>query len=334
MALLDQHPKPKEHSIRVEANFEFFKERVAEAKGELEALCKGLAKLVIVDISLNRDQDNPQLIFESLNSTGRELSQADLIRNFILMGLEPQLQTKLYEQYWRPMEVDFGQEAYATHFDSFMRHYLTVKTGEIPNVREVYEAFKQYARSPEVPAGSRRWWPTFAPSPATTAPWRWAANKIAELKAAFHDIRELKVDVAFPFLLELYHDYATQRADQGRTAAGGALVESYVFRRAVCGIPTNSMNKTFATFTRALKKDRYLESIQATSCCCRPIAASRPTTSSSENCKLKDLYNFRSRSYWLRRLENHDRKERVPVDEYTIEHILPQNENLSAAVEG
>ena len=63
------------------------------------------------------------------------------------MGLEPQLQARLYEQYWRPMELDFGQEAYATHFDSFMRHYLTVKTGEIPNVREVYEAFKQYARS-------------------------------------------------------------------------------------------------------------------------------------------------------------------------------------------
>jgi uncharacterized protein with ParB-like and HNH nuclease domain len=91
-ALLDQCPKPKEHSIRVEANFGFFKERVAEASGELESLCKGVAKLVIVDISLNRDQDNPQLIFESLNSTGRELSQADLIRNFILMGIEPQLQ--------------------------------------------------------------------------------------------------------------------------------------------------------------------------------------------------------------------------------------------------
>src|SRR5207249_6234599 len=114
VALLDQQPTPKEHSIRVEANFEFFKERVAEVKAEVAALCKGLAKLVIVDISLNRDQDNPQLIFESLNSTGRELSQADLIRNFILMGLEPQLQTKLYEQFCRPMEVDFGQEAYAT----------------------------------------------------------------------------------------------------------------------------------------------------------------------------------------------------------------------------
>ena len=97
-------------------------------------LCKGLAKLIVVDIALNRDQDNPQLIFESMNSTGKELSQADLIRNYILMGLEPQLQTRLYEQFWRPMEVDFGQEAYSEQFDGFMRHYLTVKTGEIPEL--------------------------------------------------------------------------------------------------------------------------------------------------------------------------------------------------------
>ena len=134
---------------------------------------RGLAKLVVVDIALNRDQDNPQLIFESMNSTGRELSQADLIRNFILMGLEPQLQTRLYEEFWRPMEQDFGQEAYGTQFDGFMRHYLTVKTGEIPREREVYEAFKEYARTkPSRRLASRRWSRIFALSPVTSAPWR------------------------------------------------------------------------------------------------------------------------------------------------------------------
>ena len=85
-----------------------------------------------------------------MNSTGKELSQADLIRNFILMGLEPQLQTRLYEEFWRPMEQDFGQEAYGTQFDSFMRHYLTVRTGDIPREREVYEGFKEYARTKPV----------------------------------------------------------------------------------------------------------------------------------------------------------------------------------------
>jgi len=331
VALLDKHPKPKDHSIRVEQNFEFFKGRVAEVKGELPALCKGLAKLVILDISLNRDQDNPQLIFESLNSTGRELSQADLIRNFILMGLEPQLQATLYEHHWRPMEVDFGQEGYTTHFDSFMRHYLTVKTGEIPNVREVYDAFKRHARSPEVAA---------AGVDALVADIRSFAGYYcamalgsepdADLKVAFQDIRELKVDVAFPFLLELYGDHAAQRMAKADLLRAARWIESYVFRRAVCGIPTNSMNKTFATFTRALKKDRYLESIQAHFLLLPSYRRFPADDEFQRELQVKDLYNFRSRSYWLRRLENHDRKERVPVDEYTIEHILPQNENLSA----
>src|SRR6185503_13905799 len=122
-----------------------FRDLIARQKDDLTAVCKGLVKLMMVDIKLKRGEDNPQLIFESMNSTGKKLSQADLIRNYILMGLEPEVQTRLYENFWRPMEIDFGQEAYGTHFDAFMRHYLTVKTGEIPRLDEVYEAFKAHA---------------------------------------------------------------------------------------------------------------------------------------------------------------------------------------------
>jgi uncharacterized protein with ParB-like and HNH nuclease domain/predicted transport protein len=331
IALLDQQPKPKDHSMRVETNFEFFTQCVSEAKSELEALCKGLAKLVIVDISLNRDQDNPQLIFESLNSTGRELSQADLIRNFILMGLEPQLQITLYERYWRPMEVDFGQEGYADHFDSFMRHYLTVKTGEIPNVREVYETFKQYARSPKVAAaGVEALVADIRSLAGFYCAMAFGAEPDADLKAGFHDIRELKVDVAFPFLLELYGDYVSQTLSKAELLQAARWVESYVFRRAVCSIPANSMNKTFATFAQALSKDRYLESIQAHFLLLPSYRRFPADDEFQREVQIKDLYNFRSRSYWLRRMENHNRKERVLVDEYTIEHILPQNQNLSA----
>jgi len=131
VSIVGNTEQPQEPSLRVKHNHELFQELLAERAGDLVAVCKGLSKLVVVDIALNRDQDNPQLIFESMNSTGKELSQADLIRNFILMGLEPALQSRLYETYWRPMEIDFGQEAYGTHFDAFMRHYLTVKTGEM-----------------------------------------------------------------------------------------------------------------------------------------------------------------------------------------------------------
>src|SRR5439155_26047584 len=124
----------------------------------------------------------------------------------ILMGLEPKLQMKLYEQYWRPMEVDFGQEAYAIHFDGFMRHYLTAKTGDIPNVREVYEAFKQYARSPNA-GGFEELVADIRTHSGYYCAMALGAEQDPNLKLVFHDIRELKVDVAFPLLLELYHDY-------------------------------------------------------------------------------------------------------------------------------
>jgi uncharacterized protein with ParB-like and HNH nuclease domain/predicted transport protein len=326
--------QPKEPSLRVTENFALFQSWIAGCNGELLPICKGLAKLVVVDIALSRDQDNPQLIFESMNSTGRELSQADLIRNFILMGLEPKLQTHLYEQFWRPMDVDFGQDAYSTHFDGFMRHYLTVKTGDIPNVREVYDAFKAYARSPSTAkAGVEALVADIRAFSRYFCAMALGTEVDPDLKQAFHDLRELRVDVAYPFLLELYRDYATGMLSCGDFLAAARLVEAYVFRRAICNIPTNSLNKTFATFTKALKKDRYLESVQAHFL---GLPSYRRFPSDDEfrrDLQTRDLYNFPRRTYWLRRLENHGRKERVPVDEYTIEHILPQNENLSSAWE-
>lgn len=331
LAVVQQKPWPSEHSIRLKTNFEFFENQVQGLGQELVALCKGLAKLVIVDISLNRDQDNPQLIFESMNSTGRELSQADLIRNFILMGLESSHQTWLYEEHWRPMEVEFGQESYGAHFDSFMRHYLTAKTGEIPNIREVYEAFKAHAREPKVAAAGVDTLVSdihvFAVYYCAMALGKEPDKALAE---AFQDLRELRVDVAYPFLLELYHDYKTGILSKHDLLEAVRLVESYVFRRAVCAIPTNSLNKTFATFRRALRKDRYLESIQMHLSLLPSYRRFPDDEEFKRELKVRDLYNFPRRSYWLRRLENYKRKERVPVDEYTIEHILPRNENLSA----
>ena len=287
---------------------------------------------MVVDISLSRDQDNPQLIFESMNSTGLALSQADLIRNFVLMGLEPGRQEKLYTEHWRPMEVAFGQAAYSKHFDGFMRHYLTVKTGNIPKVGQVYEAFKTYARGQEAAANDvatlladlRK----FADHYCALA---FRRDVEPGLAAAFRDLRDLEVDVAYPLLLELYDDYSIGKLSAGDLVEAVRLVESYVFRRAVCAIPTNSLNRTFATFGRSLKTDRYLESIRAQF---QQLPSYRRFPKDEEfqrELKVRDLYNFRNRSYWLRRLENHGRNEHVAIGEYTIEHILPQTENLSKA---
>jgi uncharacterized protein with ParB-like and HNH nuclease domain/predicted transport protein len=332
LALFRQKPFPNVYSYRIKENFEYFVNKIDSLGDNLEILCKGLAKLIIVDISLTRDEDNPQLIFESMNSTGKELSQADLIRNFILMGLEPDHQTSLYQDHWRPMEVDFGQEAYGSHFDRFMRHYLTIKTGEIPNINRVYESFKTYARSAEIAekgvdalvADIH----TFAGYYCCMVLGREANREFGE---AFKDLREFKVDVAYPFLLELYHDYRKGILEENDFLIAIRLVESYVFRRAICNIPTNSLNKTFANFTRGLKKDRYLESIKASFLLLPSYRRFPDDEEFKRELKVRDLYNFPRRSFWLRRMENYGRKERVPVAEYTIEHIMPQNEDLSSA---
>lgn len=329
IALIDKSKVnfPKDYSLRVKTNYEFFKKKLAENIDELETICKGIAKLLIVDISLDRQYDNPQLIFESMNSTGKELTQADLIRNYILMGLEHELQSRLYEEYWRPMELDFGQEAYQTYFDAFMRHYLTVKTKEIPKIDSIYEAFKKYHREENLSIESlvadiRAYSKYFCKMAL-------GQEEDKELSYAFKDLKELKVDVAYPLLLELYDDYENNYLSKNDFEKAIRLIESYVFRRAVCAIPTNSLNKTFANFTKSIKKDRYLESIQATFM----LLTSYKKFPTDSEFKLslveKNLYNMQSKSYWLRRFENFKRKEKVNLNEYTIEHIMPQNKNLS-----
>lgn len=330
-AIVGQSDLPSQHSDRIVENYNTFKARLNVGNEVVEAICKGLSKLVMVDIALNREHDNPQLIFESMNSTGRELSQADLIRNFVLMGLKPDHQTKLYEQFWHPMEQDFGQAAYTTHFDSFMRHYLTVRTGNIPRLGDVYEAYKTYARQEQSKGRTikdlveevRK----YSRSYCVIALGHDTDPKLAE---AFQDIRELKVDVAYPFLLEAFDDFENGRLDNAQFLEVLRLVEAYVFRRAICSIPTNSLNKTFANFSRLIDKDNYLSSVRATFFGMKSYRRFPRDEEFIQEFKTRDLCNFPRRSYWLRRFENHGRKERVYVDDYTIEHILPQDTNLSA----
>ena len=326
LALLDKKPWPEKHSIRIKENFEFFEKKIKELK-DIKTLYEGLAKLIIVDIALDRDKDNPQLIFESMNSTGRELSQADLIRNFILMGLELKHQTELYENHWRPMEKAFGQSAYSEYFDRFIRDYLTMKTKEIPNIKKVYESFKKYARE------TKKRMDELITDIHTFANYYCAialnkeTNK--DLKEAFNDLRELKVNVSYPFLLQVYDDYKRDLLSIKDFEGIVRLVESYVFRRAVCDIPTNSLNKTFANCSRFIKKEHYVESVRAHFLLQPSYRRFPKDREFSDAIKNRNLYNFRSQKYYLRKLENYKRKESVNVNEYTIEHILPQNENLS-----
>ncbi|UIJ71916.1 DUF262 and DUF1524 domain-containing protein [Aurantimonas sp. HBX-1] len=329
LAIIRNTPLPQDCSLRISENFTQFRSLIATHAHEIEAVCEGLSKLTLVEVALDRAHDNPQLIFESMNSTGLELSQADLIRNYILMGLEPDLQKSMYVNYWRPMEIGFGQAAYTTYFDAFMRHYLTVKTGEIPNVRHVYTAFKNYAQAFDGVEALE----TLVADIHTFATYYWAMaldkEPEVELRGAFHDLRELKVDVAFPFLLDVYDHYKRNLLTTKEVVEIVRMVETHVFRRAICGLPTNALNKIFAGLSRSIDKSRYLESTKA-AFILLPTYRRMPSDAEFErDLKQRDLYNFRTRGFWLRRFENHGRKERVLVDDYTIEHIMPQNEKLS-----
>ncbi|MGY3041397.1 uncharacterized protein with ParB-like and HNH nuclease domain/predicted transport protein [Rhodanobacter sp. TND4EL1] len=329
LAILRKAPTPDPSSARIEQNFKLFQQLIETNKAELEAICTGLDKLVIVDVALDRTQDNPQLIFESMNSTGLELSQADLIRNYILMGLEPALQTELYTTYWRPMERGFGQAGYTTHFDGFMRHYLTTKTGEIPNVREVYTAFKLYARGRT--GDTRELVAEIHAYAGYYCAMALGTEQHPLLRQAFQDLREQKRDVVYPFLLDAYHDYRIGDLSAEELYQALRLVESYVFRRAVCAIPTNSLNRTFAGLSRSLKKDRYLESLKATFLLLPSYRRFPDDDEFQREIKVRNLYKFRNLMYWLRKLENFNRKEPITVENYTVEHILPQNPELSTA---
>ena len=295
--LIDGIPLPDNSSKRIVENFDYFSRLIKENKSDLRKLFEGIGKLIIVDVSLDRTQDNPQLIFESLNSTGLELSQADLIRNYILMGQEPETQKELYENYWYPMEKSFGQNEYIKYFDRFMRDYLTIKNeGKIPKIKEVYKEFKVFA-----PINNHK---TIEPTLKNIYVYSkyfvglaFGKNMDDKISTAIKDINTLKVEVAYPFLMEVLRDYSEQVINKEDVIGVLRLVESYVFRRAICGIPTNSLNKTFATLYKEIKKEHYMESINAALLNKDSYRRFPLDDESLREFMVKDLYNFRNRNY-------------------------------------
>ncbi len=317
----------KDKSPRIVENYKFFFEKLKIM--DLDTIYKGIQKLFVVDVSLERDKDNPQLIFESMNSTGLELTQADLIRNYVLMGLEPTIQAKLYRDYWYPMEQDFDHE-YKTKFDAFVRDYLTIKNkGVIPKQNAIYEAFKKYFVE-MIQSGSKV--DDIIEELYTNSTYY---VKIALLKEEnkkllkkFKNIYTLKVNVAYPFLLELYILFKNDKIYEYEFLQIIDIVETYVFRRAICGIPTNSLNKTFANFMKKINIDDIANSIKAHFVLFDSYQRFPKDTEFLQSFIDKDIYSLRNRNYLLDKLENHDRKEIVNISDYTIEHIMPQNKNM------
>ncbi|GHP22949.1 hypothetical protein VN1175_06410 [Helicobacter pylori] len=326
LSLIDKdRRKPSEPSLKIVENFKLFEEWVSNTD-KLETIFKGLEKLTIVWIALTKEKDDPQLIFESMNSKGIELAQTDLIRNYIVMETEIEKREGFYNKYWRAMEEDFKQNEKQDKklFDRFVRHYLTIKTGEIPNINKVYAAFKDYQQKKGIGIEDllkdlQKYYGYFC---------QIALKKEddKDLNKALGFLVDLEMDVIYPLLLELYSDYSNGVLSKDDFRHSIALIESYLFRRAVCGLGTNSLNKVFPSFTKHIQKDEYFKSLKAHFCYLTNNQRF-PNNDEFKNLFITiDFYKkFKKKTKcFLERLENFDRKERVPTNEYTIEHIMPQ----------
>ncbi len=326
LSLIDKDRRePSEPSSKIVENFKLFEKWVSNTN-ELETIFKGLEKLMIVEIALEKGKDDPQLIFESMNSKGMELSQTDLIRNYIVMETEVEKQEGFYNKYWRAMEEEFEQNKKL--FDRFVRHYLTIKTREIPNINKVYVALKDYQQKEgigieELLKDLQKYCGYFC-----RIVFKKEADK--DLNKALSFLVDLERDVIYPLLLELYSDYSGGvLSSNDFISIIIALIEGYICRRAVCGIPPNGLNKIFASFTKKINKDQYLESIKAHFLSLETTKGKFPKDSEFKNLFITiDFYNLKEKKYFFERLENFNTKEPVNTQECTIEHIMPQTLNL------
>ncbi|KPL91701.1 GmrSD restriction endonuclease domain-containing protein [Herpetosiphon geysericola] len=324
-------------SSRIQENYRYFLDRV-RSTASLQKIFEAIKRIIVVEISLERDKDNPQLIFESLNSTGLKLTQADLIRNYILMGQNHTDQTSMYTTYWHPMEQRFGSD-YSARFNRFMRDYLTIRLGRIPNIEDVYDEFKRYMTEnslnvKEVVADIGEYSGYFADL-------NFATTNDQELDAAIRDLHILRVDVAYPFLMQCMRVYKTHRLSKREMVYTIRLSQSYVFRRAICGIPTNSLNKTFANLLRDMENPQLLSrfSLNSDSSFMARLEAALLDKDSyrrfpndeefRRELLAKDINNFRNRNYLLYGIHMGSPEASHDLSNLSVTQIVPTSNPLS-----
>ena len=329
ISLVERKPLTSEGKSRIRENYEFFSKKIASKNLEVDKIYESIGKLQIVNITLDREKDDAQAIFESLNSTGKELSESDLIRNYILMGLEARKQRNIYECYWRPLELFFGHEQ-EDRMDAYFRTYLTMKLGRIPKKGNIYEEFKSYymdSSFEDVQALCQ----DLLIFVKIYTDIIFVQGEDQDLKSLYRDIVDLKMEVSYPFLLKVHKDYQDGVIDKEDLIEVLGLCISYVLRRNICSIPTNSLNKTFATLKNWIQEEDYLNSIKAFFVSQVSYKVFPTDEEFSLALQTRDIYNLRNRYYILGHLENHDNKAPIKAEYYTIEHIMPQNPNLSSA---
>lgn len=328
ISLIESKPIADGTKSKLLDNYKYFVGKIADQELSPAEIYESIGKLQIVNITLDRTMDDAQAIFESLNSTGKELSESDLIRNYVLMGLEPTEQTYVYEHMWRPMELMFSYETQDTLMDKFFRDYLTMKLTRIPKQGRVYDEFKLYHLNCEF-STIRELCQDLLTYAKYYTDIVFARSSNPVLKGLYSDINDLRMEVSYPFLIKVHNDYAEHIITEDELLEILRLCISYVFRRSICGIPTNSLNKTFATLRNEIRQDDYLNSIKAFFIL-RDDYKEFPNDEKFVAAFIsRDTYNMRSRNFILSHLENFENKSIIVVENYTIEHIMPQNKNLS-----
>ena len=326
ISLVEKKPISDPGLSRILSNYNFFAGKIADMELQPKDVYEAIGKLQIVNITLDRNVDDAQAIFESLNSTGKELSESDLIRNYVLMGLEPSEQRYVYEHMWRPMELLFDYEKQDSVMDRFFRDYLTMKTTRIPKIDRVYEGFKAYHLNCEF-STIRELCADLLTYATYYTNMVFRRSEKSVLKSLYSDIGDLRMEVAFPFLLKVHNDCTEGVITEDDLIEIIKMCISYVFRRSICDIPTNSLNKTFATLRNEIKTDDYMNSIKAFFVL-RDDYKEFPDDEKFEKAFVsRDIYNMRSRNFTLSHLENFGNKAPIIIENYTIEHIMPQNSN-------
>lgn len=311
-------------------NYNYFYSRIQKQEISLDELYSAITRLEIINITLNKE-DNPQLIFESLNSTGMALSEGDKIRNFILMGLPAKEQNDYYEKYWNRIEE-------ATNYDvsAFIRDYLSVKQQAIPAISKIYITFKSYVEQEELETepllqdmlAYARWYAVLLKGHTTDR----------ELNACIYRLNRLETTVTRPFFLEVL-----RLLDQGALTIQSARVifqytENYLFRRSICDLPTNALNKIFLTLHKdVIRYDRtevdYVEKFKYALLTKNERGRFPRDTEFVDSFSARPVYlmNSKNKIYIMERFENHGTIEDKDIyrhmDEgtYSIEHIMPQH---------
>ena len=309
-------------------NYNLFSSNINDQNFEL--ILKGLNRLIFVEISLERDKDDPQRIFESLNSTGLDLSQSDLIRNFILMDLPPRDQNRIFETIWSPIEENAKDMVKQSSLVSeFIRDYLTLRNKKIPNKNKVYFEFKSlYSNKKEevyqqelekIKSLSVHYKRLISPSVVADA----------GVRRELEYINRLEINVAYPFLLQVLEDAENGMLSKEDLIKILKLIQSYTWRRFIVGLPTNALNKIFMSLYAEVDSEDYYDSI-AKFLLKKKGSAKFPTNEDLKTAlRDKDLYNTqpKNRNYMFEMLENFNNREYVDTSNgnMTIEHIFPQN---------